>query len=133
MRRYTVFTIFASALGLLLAAPTVSRAQEVVPIGHIAQIDDRAATTWGMSGMEMLQIKRTIANSTPIMRSETLDARTVEILSRTQSPPLTARDIRHISKNGRDLIVVRRFLLAEVMAEDAQAERTTKNALAEKW
>src|SRR5947209_8230830 len=108
-----------SVLSFALAVPAAVRAQEVVPIGHITQVDDRAPTTWGMSGMEMIHITRSVGSFTPIMRSLTLDARTVEILSRTVAPPLTAKDISHVSRNGRDFIVVRRYLLFEVMPEDA--------------
>lgn len=124
-----------SLFSILLVAPCTVRAQDaiVVPIGHITQVDDRSPTTWGMSGWEMIHITRTIGNNTPIMRSMTLDARTVEILSRAQAPPITPSDIRSFSKNGHEYIVVRRFLLFEVQPEDARAEGLSKAALAAKW
>ncbi len=117
----------------LVAAPTVVRAQELVPIGHIPQIDDRSPTTWGMSGMEMVKINASIGNTTPIMRSEIMDARTVEILSRTQAPPLRPGDIRAVNRGGREFILVRRYLLTEVMPQDAQAAHSSLTATANQW
>jgi hypothetical protein len=67
------------------------------------------------------------------MRTATFDARTVEILSRTQAPPLRASDIKTVSQNGRQYIVVRRYLLMEVMPEDARAEKTSMGELARRW
>jgi len=67
------------------------------------------------------------------MRSLTWDARTVEILSRTQSPPLRTSDVKRFSKNGREMVVVRRFLLMEVMPADAQLAGMSSAALATKW
>ena len=88
---------------------------------------------WGMSGMDIFRITQSIGAMTPIMRTETIDARTVEILSRTQAPPLMQNDVRVVSQNGRVFVTVRNYLLAEVMEKDAQAEHTTKVALARKW
>jgi hypothetical protein len=122
-----------SVVAAALAAPVCARAQEVVEIGKITQISDRNPTTWGMSGMEMIHLTRTVGDWTPIMRSLKLDARTVEILSRTQAPPLRSSDIQHVSKNGHDYVLVRKFLLTEVMPEDARAENMSKTALAAKW
>jgi hypothetical protein len=122
-----------SAFAVILAAPVCARGQEVVQIGNITQISDRSPTTWGMSGMEMIHFTQTVANWTPIMRSLKLDARTVEILSRTQAPPLRSSDIQHVSKNGHDYVLVRKFLLTEVLPEDARAENMSKSALAAKW
>ena len=75
---------------LALGAVTVpAGAQNIktLAIGKIAQVDDRSPTVWGMSGMEMVKLSASVGNHTPIMRSETFDARTVEILTRTQAPP----------------------------------------------
>lgn len=121
------------AVAILAAIPLNTHAQINIPIGAITAVADTAPTTWGMSGMEMVQVTRTIGTVTPIMRTMTWDARTVEILSRTQAPRLRARDIKRLSRNGREIIVVRRFLLMEVLPEDAAAAGMSKAALAEKW
>lgn len=122
-----------AALGLLAAIPTAATAQEVLPIGNIPYVDDTSTTVWGMSGMPMITITRTVNKRTPIMRSLTLDARTVEILSRTQAPPLSGKDIRTLNRDGRSFIVVRRYLLFEVMPDDARAAGKSKAALAADW
>ncbi len=104
-----------------------------LPIGKIAQVDDQSPKLWGMSGMPILMIKRSAGNETPLMRTEAFDARTVEILSRTQAPPLRARDVHVRSIGGHEYIGVRRYFLLEVLPEDAAAFRMSRGALAEKW
>lgn len=121
------------ALAVIAAIPMRTNAQTVVPIGTIVTVAESGPTTWAMSGMEMVKISRTIGTETPIMRSLKWDARTVEILSRTQSPPLRSRDIKRLSKDGREMIVVRRFLLMEVMPQDAREAGISKRALAQQW
>ena len=125
------------ALGLaaLCAMPIPASAQrfQVLAIGNIPTIADKSPTMWGMSGMEIFRISQTIGNMTPIMRTETIDARTVEILSRAQTTSLHAEDVKVVQENGKHYIVVRRFLLTEVTPEDARAEGTTASALAAKW
>ena len=116
-----------------LFIPTAVRAQESVPVGKIFPVSDTSPTVWGMSGFEMIPVKRTVAGETPVTRTLRWDARTVEILSRTQAPPLRGSDIKQMSKDGKELIVVRRYLLMEVSPEDARAEGTTTKALAAKW
>jgi hypothetical protein len=131
---------------LLMIAPIVVSAQtrarrsvrterplQELQIGRIPQVDDRSPSTWGMSGMEMIRVTQSIGSATPITRTLTYDARTVEILSRTQAPPLRPRDIRVVSRGGHVYIGVRAYLLLEVMPEDARAEHTSKAALAQKW
>ena len=119
----------------LASVPATVFAQNIktVAIGKIAQVVDRSPTVWGMSGMEMVKLTATVGNNTPIMRTLTYDARTVEILTRTQAPPLRQSDIRAVSKNGRDFVTARNYLLIEVMPEDARAGGTSKAALASKW
>jgi hypothetical protein len=133
---------FKSSLvvGALLLAHVAGAAQAQdskplykIPIGAIARVDTQSPTNWGMSGMEMIRVNQGSDGQTPIMRSLALDARTVEILSRTQAPPLRASDVRAVSQNGRELIGVRGFLLIEVTRADATAERMTRDALARKW
>ena len=123
----------APALAALCLIPAGARAQENLYIGKIQPVADTSPTVWGMSGFEMIPVKRTVAGETPITRTLKWDARTVEILSRTQAPPLRPSDVKHVSKDGRELIVVRRYMLLEVMPDDARAERTTTAALADKW
>jgi hypothetical protein len=117
----------------LAAVPAKVLAQEVVPIGNIPHIDARDAIVWGMSGMEIIDIKTSDGSETPGTRMLTWDARTVEILSRTEAPPLRASDFHVESKGDKALILVRRFLLLEVTPEDARAAHTSVSALANKW
>ena len=105
----------------------------VLAIGNIARVEDKSPTMWGMSGLDMIKVNQSSVGNTPIMRSLALDARTVEILSRTQSPPLRSSDVRVVTQNGRELIGVRGFLLIEVMPADASAENMSTNALAHRW
>ena len=121
------------ALLLTAAISPMAKAQLVVPIGHIPNVADSSPTVWGMSGMEMIKVTATSRGMSPISRTEVWDARTTEILSRVQAPPLRAGDIKLVSKNGRELVVVRRYLLAEVMPEDAQASGMSKRDLAMQW
>jgi len=119
----------------ITAAPAALNAQTIktVSIGKIAQVDDASPTVWGMSGMEMVKLSATANGRTPIMRTETFDARTVEILTRTQAPPLRQSDIRAVSKNGRNYVTVRNYLLIDVMPEDARASGESTASLARKW
>lgn len=130
MKWYFCLTIVAA-----LAIPMSASAQDVrtVQIGRIATIDDRSPSVWGMSGMEMVRLAATVGTVTPIMRSETFDARTVEILSRTQAPPVGPRDIRVVQHGSRNFITVRRYLLMEVLPEDARAAGTSLTSLAGAW
>jgi hypothetical protein len=119
----------------LAAVPMTASSQTIktISIGKIAQVDDPAPTVWGMSGMEMVKLTASVGNRTPIMRSETFDARTVEILTRTQAPPLRQSDIKAVKRNGRDYVTVRNWLLIEVMPEDARAEGKSTTSLANYW
>src|SRR5687767_2442931 len=99
-----------------------SKPLTVLPIGNIGRVEDKSPTMWGMSGLEMIKVSQSSVGNTPIMRTLALDARTVEILSRTQSPPLRSSDVRVVKQDGRELIGVRGFLLIEVMPADGAAE-----------
>jgi len=105
----------------------------VLQVGKIFPVDDPSPTVWGISGFEIIPVKKTVSGETPVTRTLRWDARTVEILSRTQAPPLAAKDIKHVSKGGREMIVVRRYLLMDVTDADAKAEGMSKTALAAKW
>ena len=127
-----------TAIVMLVLAPATVSSQSTqqivtVAIGRIPMIADPSPKVWGMSGMEMLTITQPAGAVTPAMRTEMYDARTVEILSRTQAPPLRPRDINVVSRNGHEFIVVRRYLLLEVLPVDAAAAHTTTSALAHKW
>lgn len=104
-------------------------AQEVLPIGNFAHVEDRAATTWAISGYEMFRLTSTVDGDTPIVRTEKCDARATEIFSRAQAPALRASDIKVMGNK----IVVRRYLLLEVTPQDARAANTTPHELAIKW
>ena len=125
-------TAFLAALTLLPCAGLAQKV-EVVNIGHFTQIEDRSPTTWAMSGMEIIHLTRSDGTWTPIMRSMQMDARTVEILSRAQTPPLSDRDFRTVNQNGHQYIVVRRYMLAEVLPQDAHAAGLSVNLLAQRW
>src|ERR1041384_7481201 len=103
------------------------------PTGHIATVSDNSPTVWGLSGYEMIKVAQSVNGMTPIMRTELWDARTVEILSGTQNPPLRPSDIRPVSMNGHDYVAVRRFILLEVTPEDARANGMNRSAVANKW
>ena len=124
-----------NALFLLavVAFPAGANAQEVLPIGNIPQIDDPAPTVWAMSGYEILKVRAGVGSQTPIMRSEVYDARLVEILSRTQAPPLRPGDIKSKVIGNHHYITVRNFLLLEVMPDDARADGSSLSALTNKW
>lgn len=126
---------YALSLAALCALPTAASAQrfQVLAIGHIPAVADKSPTMWGMSGMEIFKITQSIGSITPIMRTEAMDARTVEILSRTQAPRLRPEDVKVVSHNGRHFVVVRRYMLTEVLPEDARAEHTSTATLAHRW
>lgn len=122
-------------LAALTILPSACYAQriEVLAIGGIGRVESRSPTTWAMSGMDMIHLTRSDGTWTPIMRSLRMDARTVEILSRTQAPPLSRRDVRTITQDGHQYVMVRRYLLAEVYPQDARAEGTSVRSLAQRW
>ena len=124
--------VLLAALPLLPIASLAQRI-EILPIGHISRVEDRSPTTWAMSGMDMIRLTQSDSMGTPIMRSLQMDARTVEILSRTQAPPLRGGDVRVVSRDGHQFIVVRRYLLVEVLPKDARAEGTSVALLAQRW
>lgn len=127
--------LFSALLCALIGIPICASAQKVVvpQIGNLPRIEDTSPFTWALSGFEIIKLSQPDGNRTPVMRAQVFDARTVEILSRTQSPPLRGSDVRAVSMNGREYIMVRRFLLAEVNQQDARAARTSIRSLAERW
>jgi hypothetical protein len=127
--KWSIAALFAS----FVFVPICVSAQEVVPIGSIAQVSDRSPSDWAYSGYPILRIVKNDGAQTPIMRTETYDARLVEILSRAQVPPIRAQDVRSITQNGHHYIIVRRYLLIEVMPQDARAAGTSIEALGRTW
>jgi hypothetical protein len=127
--------LFAVVLTVLSVLPATVSAQRVrtVSIGSIPQVEDKTPTTWAMSGFEMIRIRQSDGGDSPMTRSLKMDARTVEILSRVQAPPLRRGDVKAISNNGRHYIVVRSYLLTEVRPQDARAEKMSQSSLARKW
>lgn len=127
--KWITLALFAT----LAIAPFRASAQEVLPIGNIYKIEDTRPATWAISGYEIFHVRTAVNGLTPYTRAAVCDARLVEILSRTQEPPLRAKDIRVMTRNGRHFIVVRRYLLFEVQPQDARAEHTSLTSLADRW
>ncbi|MDE2126869.1 MAG: hypothetical protein KGJ62_09795 [Armatimonadetes bacterium] len=125
--------LLVAAIAAIVAFPRAASAQTKLEIGTIPDISDSSPTFWAMSGYEIIHIGASAGRLTPIMRTETFDARTVEILSRTQAPRLTAKDVAVVHEGGRDLITVRGYFLGEVLPQDARSAGMSKSALAAKW
>ena len=121
--------IIVAALAGVCAVTRPAAAQEILPIGNIATIADKAASTWAISGFEMFRLSATANGDTPIMRTEKCDARATEIFDRAQAPALHEKDIKVMGNK----IVVRRYLLLEVTPQDAKAMGMSPSALATKW
>jgi len=113
--------------------PQMHSAPVPIQIGTIARISDPAPAEWGIAGMPILTLRSTIGSFTPVMRTEALDARLVEILSRTQNPPLSPEDISVTTEGNGVFITVRGYRLMEVHPQDARADGTTRVALAREW
>ncbi|CEK20057.1 hypothetical protein [Chthonomonas calidirosea] len=124
----TLWTAVCGALVLTMGT-WVCRAQRVVPVGNIPEVSDKSPTWWAISGYEIVHITQSEGRLTPIMRTELFDARTVEILSRTQVPPLTASDVKAVG----NAVLVRGYLLMRVTPQDARAAGTSVTALAKQW
>lgn len=125
---------FALALfAALTAAPVVGSAQRLVPIGNIPRVEDKAPTLWGLGGYEIIYFKRSDSKYTPFERVELADARTVEILSRVQAPPLRPSDIRSEMRGDKTIITVRNWLLLEMQSEDARADNKSVPSAAGSW
>ena len=127
-----LFAVVFTALSVLPATVSAQRTR-TVSIGNIPHVESNDPTTWAMSVFEMIRLRQSDGADTPMTRSLKMDARTVEILSRVQAPPLRASDVKAISSNGRHYIVVRSYLLTEVKPQDARAEKTSQASLAQKW
>ncbi len=123
-------------LTLLCAVSLFGRAasaQEMVPIPPLPHVDQTGPYLWGIGGHEIIYVKASADGHNPYERCALMDARTVEILNRTQAPPLRPSDIKVVSYGGRDMIVVRRYYLTDVKAVDAKAEGSSIGAVTQKW
>lgn len=118
-------------VGSLLGRP--ASAQVMVPIPPLPHVDVSGPYLWGIGGHEIINVKASADGHNPYERCAIMDARTVEILNRTQAPPLRRSDINVINRGGHNIIVVRRYYLTDVKPQDARAEGTTLDALAQKW
>ena len=127
--KWKIFTLFC--LTALFARPAV--AQVNVPIPPLPQVDVSGPYLWGLGGHEIINVKASADGKNPYMRCAVFDARTVEILNRTQAPPLRAGDIKVVNMGGHPWIVVRKYILTDVKPQDAKAEGTSVPALADKW
>ena len=127
--KWLALTLFAVVVGF----STPASAQKVVPIGSLPVIEERGPASWAMSGFTIVNLTQSDGHNTPIMRTAVMDARLVEILSRTQAPPLRASDIRPMSTSRGEYIVVRNYLLAEVRPQDAKAVNMSVPKLANRW
>lgn len=125
--------ILTAAMIAAVVFPSTVKAQTVVAIGNIGKVDDTTPILWGIGGLSIFTVKHSDGGFTPIMRTQVFDARTVEILCRTQAPRLRSKDVHVVSKGGHDYILVRQYLLVEVKEQDATPEGLSKSELASKW
>jgi len=102
-------------------------------IGNLPQVEGPKTADWAMSGYNIFTVRTSLDGRTPYMRTAVYDARLVEILSRVQTPPLRASDIRVIRHGSRNDICVRGYLLADVTERDARAAETTLPQLTDVW
>ena len=127
--KWFAFALFAA----MTAAPVIGSAQRMVPISPIPRVEDKAPTLLGIGGYEIIYFKASDSKYTPFERVELADARTVEILSRVQAPPLRTSDIRSEMRGGKGIITVRNYLLLEMQSGDAAADNKSMSDLAGSW
>jgi len=125
--------IIGAAMLAAVVVPSTIKAQTVVAIGNIGKVEDKTPILWGIGGLSIFTVKNSDGGFSPIMRTQVYDARTVEILCRTQAPRIQASDVHVLSRNGHDYVMVRQYLLIEVKPQDAESERLSKSELAYKW
>ncbi len=125
--------VLAAAMLAAVVFPATSKAQTVVAIGNIGKVEDKTPILWGIGGLEIFTVKHSDGGFTPIMRTQVYDARTVEILCRTQAPRIRPSDVHVVSRGGHDYVMVRQYLLIEVKPQDAESEGMSKGELATKW
>lgn len=117
----------------LMSVPACAQNLTVLPIGRIPILNDRGPAVWAIAGFEIVHVRAGKNGRDPVSRTLVWDARNVEILSRTQSPPLRRTDTRVVNRNGHTYVTVRKYVLLEVTPEDARAERTSVRSLANRW
>lgn len=117
----------------LATMPVIGSAEIHVAIGSLPKIESTAPSDWAMSGYTIFKLRKSIGEATPIMRTQILDARLVEILSRTESPRLKSSDIKAVRKNGRTCICIRDYFLTYITEADAEASGQTVSQLTGQW
>ena len=122
-----------AAFCALAAAPIAGSAQRIVPISEVPRVEDKAPTLWGLGGYDIIYFQNSDSKNTPFERMEVADARTVEILSRVQAPPLRADDVRSSMSGGKTVITVRNWLLLEVSPQDAKSANKSMSGVADSW
>jgi len=122
-----------AAFAALTAAPIAGSAQRLVPISEVPHVEDKAPTLWGLGGYDLIYFQNSDSRHTPFERMEVADARTVEILSRVQAPPLRPSDIRAETRGGKTMITVRNWLLIEVSPQDATSQHKSVSGVADSW
>jgi len=121
-----------AAFAALTAAPLAGSAQRLVPISEVPHVEDKAPTLWGLGGYDLIYFENGDSRHTPFERMEVADARTVEILSRVQAPPLRPSDIRSENRGGKTIITVRNWLLIELTPQDAKSGKSI-SGVADSW
>ena len=104
-----------------------------MPISLPPHTEHSGPYLWGIGGHEIIYVKAAAGGWNTFERVSILDRRTVEILTRAQAPPLRPSDFKVMSKGGKKIIIVRRYLLTEVTPADARADGTSVSALSSKW
>jgi hypothetical protein len=130
--KWTLLTLVCALCVLGQAAIAQGKIQ-TVPISPPPHTDVSGPYLWGIGGHEIILVKARADGWNPYERCSILDRRTVEILTRTQAPPLRAKDFKVVTVGGQDVIVVRKYLLTNVTGADAKADGTSRDALAAKW
>jgi len=103
----------------------------VIMLGLI-QVGARAQeAVWSVAGKQVLRLHATAGDKTPQKRVEALDERVNEILSRNGT--LRAQDIVVKHEKGEVFITVRDYTLVTILPDDAQANHTTRDKLAQVW
>lgn len=108
-------------------------AQEIVPISPPPHVEHSGPYLWGIGGHEIIYVKAGSGGWNAYERVSILDRRTVEILTRAQAPPLRPGDFKVIQKGGKNVLVVRRYLLTDVNPADAKADGMSLGAVSQKW
>jgi hypothetical protein len=91
-----------------------------------------ADAVWSVAGKQVLRLHATVGGKTPEKRVEMLDSRVTEILSKGDGT-LGSADIVLKKEKGSVYIEVQKQVLVTVAPEDASANHTTREKLAQVW